>query len=298
MVERYLQKLLPGSEFEIPQNEVTARANFFKEELMKEGSKFHDLAIDFPVILSISSLIIENFGYQYFNLPGINKSPLIIDDMDAEPSVYEERGYAKLKYLNGHGLINLKRPDKQLLDFLDKIDLFSSGIGVVTNNEVIEPYTVRQVIRKNVRIKVDNLSIELPKSLNKAFFSQLRDLLEQYCFEALDLIPSEKAKKRPPLQKFIKLSINELMPLIKDAGFAVSSAATSGNQRFIAGLVFVQMKLLRNRTDYLAKPYKKSKPESSKNKSVKRFIDKKRKTLKPSNYYSYLTKTVWNYTER
>lgn len=296
LVELHLKKLLPGQDFEFPEAVLEERTLFFKKEI-KDSKIGEELPDELPLVLGMSSLIIENFAFQFFAL--FKKSQLIFPTVEENEKIIDLANFPRFEYLHGHGQVSLKRPDQKFEKFLEKLELLTSDVGtILETGEIIEPYTTAKLTNKNVKIKIDNQTIELPHSLNKPFFTALFQMLSEYYFHTKGIVPQDKVKKRSSLQLCLKIAVLELLPLIKELAFKQTrNTVTNGNHRFIAGLVLVSIGLLRDRESYENNPYKKGN-RKLKNDTQSKKRARKNETKPRSKYYAYLTKSVWNSTER
>jgi len=287
ILQSYFKQLLVVrlDEYNIPKSLIEQREEFFRNEFALEASRLGELDRHFATLLAITSAIAQNFGKKYFDVKS-NHSSSITTTSESAQGVDDEIGGDILEYkrLTFEEFKTIQKTEKAISKFMYEFEGFGdSSITIDANGNEFRP-SFAHVPNLSITIKIDKLTIPLPKSLNEFLIADLIQHFGTLYSDSINSFASDKSKRRSPQQSFFKNVIGKLFPFIDHVGYGENSQLTiSGKHRFIAGLVFVSMGLIMERSVYYnpnRERYKKGRGDSE------------------ADYYSFLTKQIRNYSER
>lgn len=258
---------------------IAKRKAFFKTNLELEVDRLGNFTNYQLRLLAEASLIVELYGHIRFNIKSDNWQGQtaqyggVIDEYDLEVQVFKKLSFEEVQ--------DYKNKQQGILNFMEEFEFAAPPAALITDKKTGELVEyLRDISDLKIDIKVGKVHLVLPKHLNQAFVASLYEMLGDF---NLNSVPSDlnvSSGKKPATYAFYSNVLVELLPFIEE--IIIGSGKSASNARFIAGLVFVSLNQVMDRSVY----------EDPRAKYKK---GRKQLTI---DYYSYLAKTIRNFGAR
>lgn len=266
-------------EFQLPMSVVNERIEFFKKQWALESERLGKSKADKIELLAEASLIVEWYGHLRFGIESttwegqVAEYGGIVGVSETEDIVFKQLSYEELR--------EYKDKQEGISNFMQEFE-FAVPPPAMIKDEKTGEYVeyLRDISDLEIEIKVGKIRFGLPKQLNQQLVTHLFEMLGDFSLYAIPRELNVKVGKKPSLYAFFSKTLMELLPFIELV--ILEDDKSPSNSRFISGTVFVSFNQMVARDDYEhpRSKYKKGRGTST--------ID----------YYSYVAKTIRNYSTR
>lgn len=266
-------------DIQMPKAVIEERKAFFKKNWELEVNRLGKFTSYQITLLAEASLIVELYGHIRFNIKSDNWQDQtgqfggVVDQYDFEVEVYKTLSFDEAQ--------DYRSKQQGILKFMEEFEWAIPPAALITDEktgELIE--YLKDISDLEIDIKIGKARLALPRHLNQAFVGRLYEMLGDFNLNAVPSDIKESSGKKPAVYTFYSKVLAELLPFTE--AMIIKDDKSASNARFIAGLVFVSLNHMMDRTVY-------------ENPRAKYKKGRKQLTI---DYYSFLAKTIRNYSVR
>lgn len=270
------------NDVQILKSVIEERKKFFKRNWNLEIARLGNFNNYQIKLLAEASVLIELYGHIRFDIKSDNwlsESRKSVTEL--YPDGTELQSWSELSY---DEILEFKKKQKGIANFMTEFEFAVPPTALIADEsgEIVE--RLDDVSNLDIDIRVGKVRLSLPRQLNQKFVIDLFELIGDFNQWAIPPDLKVTSSKKPTLYAFYTKVLKELLPFI-ESNVILETDKSPSNTRFLAGLVFASINQLIERSVY-------------ENPVSRRTKYKKGRGTSTIDYYSYVAKTIRNYSTR